>query len=251
MSQISIVIVDDEKRIRSFLKNVLKLYYPNATVVAEAENIKKAIEAIKAHCPNVVLLDIKMPDGTGFDLLKQLMPLTFKIIFITAHDQFAIQAIRFSALDYLLKPVIPIELVTALQRAEQQLNSETENSKLNVLLNNMNCLTRETKKIALNSHERIQVVNINDIVRCEADGSYTNFILTNKKTILVSHPIKEYDELLVPYGFFRSHNSHLVNLAFVDRLEKRDGGFLIMKDGSNVLVSYRKYSDLVVVLNNL
>ncbi|OFX33147.1 MAG: hypothetical protein A2X08_11330 [Bacteroidetes bacterium GWA2_32_17] len=251
MNPIRIIIVDDEKRIRTSLINILQLHFPDAKVIAEAEDIQSAIEVIKTQIPDVVLLDIKMPDGTGFDLLMQLAPLTFKVIFITAFNQFAVQAFKFSALDYLLKPVIPEELVNALQKAQKQINNENINAKLNVFMSNMNGLTRETKKIVLNTQESMHVINITDIVRCEADRNYTLFILANKKNILVSGSLKEYDEMLSPYGFFRSHHSHLVNISFIDRLEKRDGARLIMKDGSVVLVSTRKKDELVFALNGI
>ena len=246
-----VIIVDDEKRIRSSLRNVLALHYPNATVVAEAEDVNSAIEIIKTNNPDVVLLDIKMSDGTGFDLLKQLLPFTFKVIFITAYDQYAIQAFKFCAIDYLLKPVIPEDLVNALNRAEQQLSHENENVKFNTFVSNINHLTRETKKIVLNSHDKVQVISLNEIVRCEADGNYTQFVLLNKKPTLVSGSLKEYDEMLCPFGFFRSHHSHLINLSFVDRIEKRDGGMIIMKDNSEVPVSARKYSALISALSEI
>ncbi|MFZ2205557.1 MAG: LytTR family DNA-binding domain-containing protein [Minisyncoccia bacterium] len=251
MKPLRIIIVDDEKKIRSSLKNVLELHYPSSVVIAEAEDINSAIEAINTYKPDVVLLDIKMPGGTGFDLLKQLMPFTFKFIFITAFDKYAVQAFKFSAIDYLLKPVIPEELVCALKRAELQVSYENANIKFNTFVSNLNSLTRETKKIVLNSHDKMQVVSLNEIVRCEADRNYTLFILINKKSILVSGSLKEYDEMLSPFGFFRSHHSYLVNLTLIDRLEKRDGGILIMKDNSKIPVSARKHSELVSALNRI
>lgn len=246
-----ILIVDDEKRIRSTLVNVLKIHYPKAIVVAEAENIQMALEAIQKHKPDVVLLDIKMPKGSGFDLLKQIKPITFKIIFITAFNEFALQAIKFSALDYLLKPVIPKELVEALERAEQQLNVEEMMDKFNVFMSNVSNINRETKKIVLNGHHKMHVVNLSEIIRCEADRNYTMFYLTNKRSILVSHSLKEYDDMLSPMGFYRPHHSHLINLSFVDGLEKRDGGVLIMKDGSEVPVSSKRQSDIIAALNKV
>lgn len=246
-----IIIVDDEKRIRNTLINVLKLHYSNAIVVAEASDVNTAIEAINIHKPDVVLLDIKMPGGTGFDLLKKLMPLTFKVIFITAFDKYAIEAFKFSAVDYLLKPVMPSELVDALKRTEHQLNNENANAKLEVFIANMNNISKEGKKIVLNSQDKMHVISINDIIRCEADGNYTVFVLADKRNIVVSRSLKEYDDMLSPMGFFRSHNSHLINLTFIDHLDKKDGGVLIMKDGSQALVSARKQSELVAAINNI
>ncbi|HXD93588.1 MAG TPA: LytTR family DNA-binding domain-containing protein [Bacteroidia bacterium] len=249
MNPLKIIIVDDEKRIRNSLVNVLKLHYPNVNVVAEAEDVTLAITAVKKHNPDVVLLDIKMPDGTGFDMIKQLMPLTFKIIFITAFDQYAIQAFKFSAIDYLLKPVIPEDLVNALQRVVQQLDIENSNTKLDVFMSNMSDLTRDKKKIVLNSHDKMHIISLNEVIRCEADRNYTQFFLFNKKSVLVSRPLKDYDDMLSEYGFFRCHHSHLINLEFVDRLEKKEGGILIMKDGSEVLVASRKYTELIAALH--
>lgn len=246
-----IVIVEDEKRIRKSLINVLKLHYPNAIVVAEAEDVSNGIEIIKMHNPDVVLLDIKILGGSGFDLLKQLKPFNFKVIFITAFDQYAVQAFKFCAMDYLLKPVVPEELIEALRKAEHLLNTESSKIKLDVLMGNMSALARETKKIVLNTHDKMLVISLSEVVRCEADGNYTLFILMNKKAILVSRPLKEYDEMLSPFGFFRSHHSHLVNLSFIDRLEKRDGGILIMKDGSEAMVSSRKQAELMAALNHI
>jgi two-component system, LytTR family, response regulator len=251
MNPVRIVIVEDEQKIRKSLINVLKLHYPNGIIVGEAEDAITGIEAIKNNNPDVVLLDIKMPGDTGFDMLRQLMPFTFKVIFITAFNEFAVQAFKFSAIDYLLKPVVPQELIDALQRVEYQFNAENSNSKLDALISNMSGLTREAKKIVLNSHDKMQVVGLNEIVRCEADGNYTHFFLQNKRTIIVSRPLKEYDDMLSPLGFFRCHHSHLVNLAHVDRLEKRDGGILILKDGSEVSVSARKNSELIAALNRI
>jgi two-component system LytT family response regulator len=249
METLRLMIIDDEKRIRTSLKKVLELHCPDTEVVAEADAVATALETIKAAKPDVLLLDIKMPDGSGFDLLRQLPASGCKVIFITAFDQHALQAFKFSAVDYLLKPIIPDELISALSRAREQLRKP--DSGLEVLMSNLNSITRESKKVVLNSHDKMQVVGLNEIIRCEADRNYTLFILKDKKPILVSHSLKEYDEMLSPFGFFRTHHSHLVNLYFVDRLEKTDGGRLVMKDGSEALISSRKYSDFIAALNRI
>jgi len=250
MTPIKVILVEDEKRVRRSLINVLKLHCPEITVVAEAEDVSSGIEAIKANAPDIVLMDIQMPDGTGFDILNHLKPLTFKVIFITAFDQHAVHAFKFSAIDYLLKPVVPQELVNALKRAEGQLVAENSNTKLDVFMNNMSELAYERKKIVLNSQEKMHVVSIKDIVSCEADGNYVKFHLLENKEIMVSRPLKEFDEMLSPFGFFRSHHSHLVNLSLIDRVEKNDGT-IIMKDGSAVLISARRNADLAAALNRI
>ncbi|MGZ3862498.1 MAG: LytR/AlgR family response regulator transcription factor [Bacteroidia bacterium] len=251
MKPLKIVIVEDEQKIRRSIANVIRIHYPNATVVGEAENATSGIQVIKESNPDVVLLDIQMPGNSGFDMLKELVPLTFKVIFITAFNEFAVRAFKFSAVDYLLKPVVPDELVEALQKALQQINAERSNEKLDVLMGNLNGLAKENKKIILNSHDKMQVVSVADIIKCKADGNYTIFYLQNKSSITVSKPIKVYEELLAPLGFFRCHNSYLVNLSFVDRLEKRDGGILILKDGSKLDVSSRKNAELMSAISRL
>jgi two-component system, LytTR family, response regulator len=246
-----ILIIDDEKRVRNTIKSVLELHYPSAIVVGEAENIQEAKSEIQAKKPDLVLLDIKMPGGTGFDLLKELFPFSFKVIFITAFDQFAIQAFKYSAVDYLLKPIIPEDLIDALNRSSMLIHSENETLKFDNLLTNFSQLSRDSKKIVLNTQDKIHIVGINEIIRCESDANYTTFTILNKKPIVMSKPLKEYDELLSPFGFFRCHHSHLVNLAMIDRLEKREGGVLIMKDNSEAMVSSRKYSELVNAISQL
>ena len=251
MDALRIITVDDEKRVRTSLVNILRLHYPQADVVAEADGVQAGIEAIRQHRPDVVLLDVQMGDGTGFDLLKALMPLSFQVIFITAFDTYAVQAFKFSALDYLLKPAVPEDLVAALQKARQQINASNLNVKLNTFMHNMDGLTRESKKIVLNTQETMHVINITDIVRCEADRNYTHFVLAGGKTVLVSGSLIEYDEMLSPWGFFRSHHSHLVNLSYIEKFEKRDGGRLILKDGSEALVSVRKKEELIAAINRI
>lgn len=248
MERLKILIVDDEKRIRTSLKHVIKLHYTNADVVAEAENINSALDLVHLFEIDVVLLDIKMPGGTGFDLLTQLMPVKFKVIFITAYDEFAVKAFKYSALDYLLKPVVPSELVSALKKAHEKVNEEKENIKLKVFLGN---IQQEEKNIVLNTLEETHVVNINQIIRCEACRNYTRFFVSNKKAILVSKGLKDFEKTLSSDQFYRPHQSHLINLSFVNRLEKRDCWNLIMKDGSKVPVSTRKHNEIIEVLKRV
>ncbi len=250
MLPLKIIIVDDEKRIRTSLQHLLSMYYPSASVVAEAGDVETGVAEIQKHKPDVVLLDIKMPGGSGFDLVQKLSPVTFKIIFITAFDKYAVQAFKFSALDYLLKPVNPDELVSALQKAEHQIETEEISLKLNTFIGNMTGKNNEQKKIVLNTQNTVHVLNITDIIRCEADRNYTRFILSAGKNILVTGSLQKYDDILCPVGFFRSHHSHLINLSYIDRLEKQNAE-LVMKDGSNVPLATRKKDDLLELLGKI
>ena len=246
-----IVLVDDIDKARFAVRELISSHYPQASIVAEAHNVQSAIEAIKKEKPDLVLLDIRMPDGTGFDLIKQLMPVNFKLIFITAFEEYAVQAFKFSALDFLTKPVIPTELVNALQKAQQQMAVDELNIKLNNFISNMAEITRESKKIVIKAKDSLRIINVSDIIRCEADSNYTRFHLKDGKNILASETLKEYESILTESGFFRSHHAHLVNLSHVQSFEKRDGGILIMSDKSIVQVAVRKKDTLLEILQKI
>jgi two-component system LytT family response regulator len=248
---IKAVIVDDEKRARETIRSLVELYCKNATIVAEAENIIQAEDAISQHHPDLIFLDISMPGGNGFELLKKYRALSFKVIFITAHNEFAVKAFRYSALDYLLKPINPDELIAAVDKAEMLIEKENLNQRLEIFMSNMENKNTDVKKIVLKTSDSIHIINVNDIIRCEADRNYSSFFLTNKKTVLVSTTLKDYDELLSSFNFFRVHQSHLVNLNYIERYEKKEGGCLIMKDGSTVPVSVRKKEELLILLQNM
>lgn len=250
MLPLRIIIVDDEKRIRTSLRHLISMYCPGTEVIAEAENVDSAVLEITKNKPDVVLLDIQMPGGTGFELLKRFNPVTFKFIFVTAYDQYAIQAFKYSALDYLLKPVNPDELVNAIEKARQQMHEAELSAKLNAFISNMSAIKRETKRIVLKTQDMVHVLNVSDIVRCEADRNYTRFVLNGGKNILVSGSLKEYDDMLGRDGFFRSHHSHLVNLSYIERLEKHHDQ-LVMKDASTVPVAVRKKESLLQLLESI
>lgn len=243
------LIIDDEALARETIHNVIKLYCPGITSVRECDSVDAAKTEIAKQLPDIVFLDIRMPNKTGFDFLKGFRsPLPFKLIFITAYDEYAVQAFKFSALDYLLKPVDPDELIAAVNKAEDLIAKERMSNKLEALIHNMENTKREAKRIILKTSNSIHVINIKDIIRCEADKNYSSFFLNNAKKIVVSNTLKEYDELLAPLGFFRTHQSHLVNLHYIDRYEKKDGGTLIMTDGSPVPVAVRKKDELLDLL---
>jgi len=237
---ITLAIIDDEPKARETIRNILALSPVNLQVVGEAGDVDSGFRLIRDKNPDLVLLDINLPDGSGFDMLKRFETVDFKIVFITAHEEYAIKAFKYSALDYILKPVTASDLLEAVKKAGDTLNKEDHSLKLNALLNNLDKL----KKIVLKTAESIHIVNVPQIIRCEADVNYTVFHLSGKQKLLVSKPLKEYDELLTHTGFFRPHQSHLVNLEHILRYDKNDGGYLVMDDNSLVPVSVRKKDEL-------
>ncbi|MBL4715008.1 response regulator transcription factor [Bacteroidales bacterium AH-315-I05] len=248
---ISTIIIDDEQKSRETIADILDLYCKDVSVVAQAEDVKSGLNAIAQYKPDVILLDVKMPDGTGFDLLQQLDTIDFKVIFITGYEEYAIKALKFSALDYILKPVDPDELTTALNKAEHSLERENISLKLNAFVTNIGNIVKEVKKIVLKTADNIYVINVQDIIRCKSDRNYTQFYFNDGKKLLVSRTLKEYDDLLNGYSFFRVHQSHLINLNYIDHYAKGDGGFVFMKDGSSVAVSFRKKEQLLKLLEEL
>jgi len=238
------IIVDDESNARNALKKLLLVHCPEIHIVGEASNVSAGVAAIQEHSPDLVFLDVQMPDGTGFDLLQQLPEVKFKVIFASAYDRFAIQAFRFSAIDYLQKPIEPQNLIEACAKLKQPVSFLELNKKLEVLLSNRNSF----EKIALPTFEGIIFVKITDITWCESDNNYTNFYLKDGRKILVSKTLKEYDEMLTPFRFFRIHKSHMINLAYLERYRKGEGGSVIMEDGTELEVSRRRKEDFMQAL---
>lgn len=237
---ISVVVIDDEPRARDTLINILALSPVEMKLSGEADSVRTGLELIRNQNPDVVLLDVNLMDGTGFDLLKQVGTVNFKVIFITAHEEHAIRAFKFSAVDYILKPVVAGELLAAVKKAEQSISREDTELKLSTLLSNLDSV----KKIVLKTAESIHIVQVSNIIRCEADVNYTTFYLKNAQKLLVSKTLKEFDEMLEPTNFFRTHQSHLVNLDHIVRFDKGEGGHLVMDDDSIVPVSSRKRDEL-------
>jgi len=221
-----------------------------AEVVGTADGVENGLKAIEKYHPELVLLDIKMNDGTGFDFLQRAKPLNFKVIFITAFEEFAIRAFRFSAIDYLLKPVNPDELHEAIEKAMQRIDHDFA-SQIRVLEENLSVKDPSKRKIVLKTNDSIWLVKTEEIYYCEADLSYTNFYLTNKKKLLVSGNLMEYEEILRDAGFFRVHKSFLVNLSEIVRFEKGDGGFLVMGNNDRIPVASRKKDELMEIFRKL
>lgn len=230
------LIIDDELPVRNTLSGLLNKTCPQVNLVGEAESVKSGTRAIKEKSPDLILLDIKMNDGTGFDLLNHFANISFKIIFITAYEEYAIKAFEFSAIDYILKPVNPEKLVNAVKKAEQLKTSDFR-MQLGALRDNIENQGSSKKKVVLKNQESIYLFSTDEIVRCESDGSYTVFESVDQQRIIVSKVLKEYDQLLSGSGFLRIHRSHLINLKHIKRFDKQDGGYVIMSNDSQVPVS--------------
>ncbi len=234
------LIVDDEASNRENLQHLLQRYAPDVQVCALAENVNEAITAIRSHRPQLVFLDIQLHEQSGFDLLKQLDEINFEIIFVTAYDQYGIQAVKFAALDYLLKPIDIDELKLAVNKARLAVQQKQKNERLDYLLDYLKDDNQVKPRIALPMFGETRYVNINDIVRCEADNTYTRFLLTGGEQILVSKTLKEYADMLANYGFLRTHQSHLVNMAYIKSWLREDGGSLLLIDQTKIPVSKLK-----------
>jgi two-component system, LytTR family, response regulator len=244
-------IIDDEDHVRASITTMLNLYYKNAEIVGSCSSINTAVPLIHERQPDVVMLDVEVGKESGFDLFNYFSQPNFKIIFITAYQHYALQAFRFSALDYLLKPIEPDLMVAALEKAKHTLDSESLTLKISSFLSHIDSPKKQTKKIVLKTAESVFVVNITDIIYCEADRSYTSFYLVDKSRIVVSTSLGEYEDLLVDFNFLRVHQSYLANLEYVKRYEKHDGGRLIFKNEAAVPVATRKREVLLQQLSKL
>lgn len=244
-----LVIIDDEKRTRELIGRMVDSFDLEVDIIGYGENVDSGVSLIDKAKPDIVLLDIQMPDGTGFDLLRSVQHNTFKVIFITAHEEFAIKAIKFSALDYILKPVDPDELENSLKKAISASIGLPTKSQMDALYDNM----RPSKKsrLVLKTHDSVHVVELATIIRCEADSNYTTFFLDTNKKITVSKTLKEYETLLSAHRFLRVQQSHLVNLEHVARYDKTEGGAVVMSDGSKVPLSPAKRDQFFKILENL
>ena len=246
------LIIDNEEPIRTELKNLIIEYCPTIESINEASGVAAGIKAISNVNPDIVFLDVEMDDGTGIDLVKQLNGvINFQLIFITAHNKYAVDAFKLSAIDFLLKPIDHLDLIESVNRAEKNIKTRSLDKQLQILQESLGEIKNYDKKIALKDSESIYFIKVSDIIRCEASGAYTIFHINDHKNILMSKGIKEFEELLQNFGFFRTHHSHLVNLKKVIRFDKADGGILILENNEKVPVSQRKKDNLLILLEKL
>lgn len=246
---IKAIIIDDIEQARITLKKDLQVYAKDVEIIGEANGVVEGAKLLKSIQPDVLFLDIQMQDGSGFDLLDILKDISFKIIFITASDAHAIKAFRYAAIDYLLKPVDPDELVEALKKFRQEKLNENEKYKL--LNDSLKNSQKPHERLALHTQDKIHIVNICDILRCESNVNYTEFHFSNGKKLLVTRTLKDFEDLLSDQGFYRVHQSHLINTKFIKEFVKTDGGYLLMNDGCSVPVSTRKRPEVMKMLEEL
>lgn len=248
---IKAIIVDDELGARESLSKMIEKNCKQIEVVAKADSMLSAFEAITNKEPDLVFLDIEMPNGNAFDLLEKFKNINFNIIFTTAYDHYAIKAIKFSAIDYILKPIDPEELVTAVKRFESQRGQkESLDKQFKTLLSNVKP-ENKLKKVGIPDGDGLIFINLSDIIRCDSDGNYTFFILTSGKKIIASRTLGEYEQMFADDNFFRIHRSHLINLEHVKKYIKGEGGYVVMTDNSQVEVSRRNKTDFLEKLSHL
>lgn len=245
------VIIDDEKKSRDVLKSLLENHCQNVEIIAEADGVKSAVEIINKLKPDVIFLDIQMPDGSGFKLLEKLDKIDFDVIFTTAFDQYAIRAIKYSALDYLLKPISPDDLVIAVEKVRKRKLDKRENQNIKVLLENINKPKEEAPKIVLSTSDKIHIIDISNIIRCESDNYYTRFFFKESPPLLVSKTLKENEDILRDHNFIRPHKSHLINIKYIKAFLRIDNGYIQMEDGSEIPVSRRKRESIIDIINHL
>jgi len=239
------IIIDDETNSRNSLRQKLINYCPQVNIIAECENGEDGIISIQANQPDIIFLDVEMPRMNGFTMLQQLQQHNFEIIFITAYDHYAIKAIKFSALDYLVKPVEIDDLKAAVEKAEIKRKSSTSNASLETLLQNLVNKERGKQRIAIPSMEGLQFVETDNIFYLEALSNYTNFHLANGKKITVAKTLKDFEDLLPAGVFIRIHHSYIININCIDKYIKGDGGQVIMKNGVALDVARRKKEEFL------
>jgi two-component system LytT family response regulator len=252
---ITALLIDDDQHLRQGMKSLLERHAPEIRIIGEAESVKTGITAIENWKPQVVFLDIHLTDGTGFDILEEVAKTNGKlnshIVFITAHEQYALKAFKFSALDYLLKPVDPEELKKSIVKIKEVLEKNTSFDHIDLLLENIRKKVDHFKRIALSTADGIHLFEISDIIRCESQDNYTQFFIKNHKPLLISKTLKEYEELLMEHGFERIHQSHLINLSYLKSYIKTDGGYVIMGDNAKLPIAQRKKERLQELIKAL
>ena len=247
--QLNAIIVEDELRSREFLKKLISEFCPQVTVVKTAATVDEAIAAIDELKPQILFLDIELHTGNGFDVLAGVAYKDFSVIFTTAYDHYAIKAIKFSAIDYLLKPIDVSELQSAVEKVVTERKENNNQQALQMLMENVKRPSGTDFSITLATSEGLEFVPLQNIIRLEASGPYTHFFLKEGKKIIVCKNLKEYETLLTEHQFFRVHNSHIINIKEVKRMVKSDGGYAVMNDDSMINISPKKKDEFMLQMS--
>lgn len=243
------IIVEDEAMNSDFLRHLLGEFCPQIEVAATATNVEEAVAAIHQQAPQIIFMDIELQTATGFDVLQQVKDHHFEVIFTTAYDHYAIRAIKFSAIDYLLKPINFEELQLAVGKAIDSLQLKEKDNKLELLIRNVRRPAGEDFSISLSTSEGVEFVPLSQIIRLEAKGPYTTFFMKNGAHLMVCKNLKEYELLLTDHGFFRLHNSYMVNMKEVRKMIKADGGYAVMNDDAMIAISPKKKDEFLALMS--
>ena len=249
MQKLTTIIIDDMSSALEILTNDISINYPEIEIIGTAMSVVEGAKLLRKKQPDILFLDIMLGDGTGFDLLEIFPELTSKIIFVTASDAYAIRAFKFAAIDYILKPYSNDELDSAIKKASKQIQPDKE--QLTVLQESIANPNTRPKKISLHTLEKIIVVPLDEIIRCESDNNNTVFHLENKRKVFVTKTLKYFADLLKGHSFLRVHQSHLINASYIKEYIKSDGGYLLLKDKKTVPVSVRKRADVISALKTI
>jgi two-component system LytT family response regulator len=248
MKKFTSIIVDDIPEALNMLSNDIEKNHPEIEIIGKATSVIEAAKLLQKKHPDILFLDIMLGDGTAFDILEIVPNLQSKIIFVTASDEYAIKAFKFAAIDYILKPYSNEDLANSIKKAKVYIQPNKE--QLSVLQESIRNPNRISQKISLHTSEKIIIVQLSEIIRCKSDNNYTTFHLENGQKILVSKTLKYYADMLKEHEFIRVHQSHLINTKYIKEFIKSDGGYLILKDKSNIPVSIRKRNEVIEALNN-
>ena len=243
------IIIEDMADALQLLKSDLESHHPEIKVVDTAQSVVEAAKLLRKTQPDILFLDIMLGDGTGFDILEIFPDLSSKIIFVTASDEYAIRAFKFAAIDYVLKPYSNEDLATAITRAKEQIEPNKE--RLSILKNTLAAPETKPDKISLHTLDKIIIVSLENIVRCEADNNNTVFYLKEGRKIFVTKTLKYFADMLSSYEFLRVHQSHLVNMQCINAFIKSDGGYLLLKNKETVPVSVRKKAEVIEILDRM
>lgn len=244
------LIIDDEDHIHDTLGIMLARCCPRVDVVGHADGLVSGVKAIEKLNPGLVLLDVQLADGSGFELLKSLTSISFQVIFITAYDKYAIDAFKFSAIDYLLKPINPEQLSDAVVRAQLVINDHLR-LQMHALDENLRSGSLQDRRIILKTQDNVYLIELRNIVSCESDSCYTTVHTTTGDRIMVAKTLKDYEELLAGCGFYRVHKSFLINLAHIKRFEKQDGGYIVLTNELKIPVASRKREEMLELMEKM